>query len=185
MPIGSFAVVPELVQALLIAQPRSVLDLGLGFGGGGVLVREWLDLGVRPWRTHLVGVECWADYRNPVWDLYDVVYLQTMEQFLEHSRQQFDVVLLSDVLEHFERPEGEWLLNKSMNVVAPGGQLFVTTPATFFPQDASHGNEREQHRVFWSEEDLRRFRFSVRRVGSPDFYCGESWFASWRNEVGR
>jgi len=78
MPIGSYAATVPLVQTLIRARPRSVLDLGMGFGCGGVVVRQWLDLGVRPWKTYLVGVEVWSDYRNPVWDLYSAVYVQTI-----------------------------------------------------------------------------------------------------------
>ena len=107
MPIGSYAAVPLLAQTLIKCQPRSVLDLGMGFGGGGVIVREWLDLGVRPWKTNLIGVEAWADYRNPTWDLYDVVYVQTIEEFLPACRDQFDCVFLGDVLEHFEKDAGK------------------------------------------------------------------------------
>ena len=94
MPIGSYAATAPLVQSLIRHKPKSVLDLGIGFGCGGVLVRQWLDLGVRPWKTHLVGVEAWSDYRNPVWDLYNVVYVQTIEQFLAAKPGVFECVLL-------------------------------------------------------------------------------------------
>src|SRR4029434_7034396 len=110
MPIGSYAAVPPLVQSLLQGQPRSVLDLGMGFGGGGVLVRQWLDQGVRPWKTFLAGVEAWPDYRNPVWDLYNVIYAQTIERFLASSDETFDCVLFCDVLEHFEKAAGQKML---------------------------------------------------------------------------
>ena len=101
MPIGSYAATAPLVETLIRRRPRSVLDLGMGFGCGGVMVRQWLDLGVRPWTTYLVGVEAWADYRNPVWDLYHAIYVQTIEQYLAARAETFDCVLLGDVIEHF------------------------------------------------------------------------------------
>lgn len=180
MPIGSYAAVPSLAQAVLQLQPRSVLDLGVGFGGGGAAVREWLDLGVRPWKTYLVGVESWGDYRNPVWDLYDVVYVRTIEEFFRENHERFDCVLFTDVLEHFEKGAGRRVLADMQTRVAPGGCLLVTTPASFFPQDAVYGNERERHCSYWSESDLTQLGFQVERLGRPDFYCGECWFAQWR-----
>jgi hypothetical protein len=180
MPIGSYAAVGKLVQTLIQSQPRSVLDLGMGFGGGGVLVREWLDLGVQPWKTFLVGVECWADYRNPVWDLYNVVYLQTIEQFLCDTSDPFECILLMDVLEHFDGATGASILRSVQARVADGGTLLVTTPVKFFPQAAVYGNDRERHHSCWSEADLKRLSFQVDRVGHSDYFCGECWFAHWR-----
>lgn len=179
MPIGSYAAVPALAQTLLQRRPRSVLDLGMGFGGGGVVVRQWLDLGVRPWKTYLVGVETWADYRNPVWDLYNVVYVQTIEEFLDHCAETFDCVLLGDVLEHFEKSQGREIIAAIKPQVAVGGCILAMTPARFVPQDAVYGNEWERHRSFWSPDDLTKLGFRVQCLGRPDFYCGECLFAEW------
>ncbi len=180
MPIGSYAAVPALTEALLRSQPRSVLDLGMGFGGGGVIVREWLDLGIRTWKTYLVGVEAWADYRNPVWDLYNVVYVQTIEEFLASNDEPFDAILFNDVLEHFEKEAGRAVLESLKSHVRQGGNLFVATPAAFFPQAAVYGNRWEQHRSLWTEPELTALGFRVERTGQPELCCGESLFARWR-----
>lgn len=179
MPIGSYAAVPELVQALLRQRPQSLLDLGIGFGGGGVLVREWLDLGVQPWKTYLAGVECWEAYRNPCWDLYNVIHVKTIEQFLNETSERFDCILLCDVLEHFERPRGAQLLDALPSFVAPGGSLLITTPAKFFSQGAVYGNERERHRSAWQASDFSSRHFHVQSVGRPDYWCGSCWLARW------
>lgn len=181
MPIGSYAAIPSLAQTLIAARPRSVLDLGLGFGGGGVAVREWLDLGVRPFKTYLVGVECWADYRNPVWDLYNIVHVQTIESFLQHCSERFDCVLFSDVLEHFPKQAGRGVIEAAKKVVASPGLLVVVTPAVYFAQEAVYGNERERHQSYWSSDDLEHCGLRVERVGRRDYFCGECWFATWRN----
>jgi hypothetical protein len=179
MPIGSYAAVPALAQAFLQRRPRSVLDLGMGFGGGGVVVRQWLDLGVRPWKTYLVGVEAWAEYRNPVWDLYNAVYVQTIEEFLGRRGEMFDCVLLGDVLEHFEKSVGREIIAAIKRQVEPGGCFLATTPAKFFPQDAVYGNERERHRSLWTPDDFAPLGFRVQCMGKPDYYCGECLFAEW------
>lgn len=179
MPIGSFAAVPSLVQTLLRRRPRSVLDLGIGFGGGGVLVREWLDLGVQPWKTYLVGVEAWGTYRNPCWDLYNLIHVKTIEQFLQENRERFDCILLCDVLEHFERQAGERLLHELPRRVTSDGCVVITTPAKFFPQEAVYGNELERHRSAWSAVDFQTRQFHVEAIGKPDYACGVCWLARW------
>lgn len=185
MPIGSYAATAPLVQSLIRQKPKSVLDLGIGFGCGGVLVRQWLDLGVRPWKTHLVGVEAWSDYRNPVWDLYNVVYVQTIEQFLAARSELFECVLLCDVIEHFEKEAGRRTLKDVQACVAPDGCLLVATPAQFFPQGACYNNEWERHRSLWTEADFTALGFSVQRTGQPDYYCGECLLARWSPPAGR
>jgi SAM-dependent methyltransferase len=180
MPIGSYAVVPYLAHALAVHRPSTVLDLGIGFGGGGAIVREWLDLGVQPWRTFLVGVEVWPDYRGTLWDLYNVALIQSIEAFLDESVELFDCVMLNDVLEHFEKPAGLALLAAIKHRVAPGGMFLVSTPFDFFEQGAVYGNEYERHRSLWSRDELTDLGFDVQIVGQPDFLCGRALFAQWK-----
>jgi hypothetical protein len=161
MPIGSFTVVPYIARELVHRQPARVLDLGMGAGFLGAVVRQWLDLGVRPWRTRLVGVEAWADYRNPLWDLYDLVVVDRIESYLTGFQDQFDMVLLGDVLEHMEIPEGMLLLSQVRIRVAAGGMLIVATPAEFFDQGAAYGNELERHRSLWSDGHLESLGFRI------------------------
>ena len=66
MPIGCCSLVPAIATQFVLRRPRSVLDLGVGMGFYGAVVRQWLDGGVQPWRTRLVGVEGFDAYRSPV-----------------------------------------------------------------------------------------------------------------------
>ncbi len=99
MPIGCISCVPYVASRLMQRRPESVLDLGIGMGFYGAVIRQWLDHGVRPWHTRLVGVEGWPGYRNPTWDLYDEVHLESIESYLDKSRERFEAVLLMDL--HF------------------------------------------------------------------------------------
>ena len=97
MPIGCYSLVPSIVMRLSSANPCSVLDLGLGMGFYGAAIRQWLDFGVQPWRTKLVGVEGFAGYRNPCWDLYDEVVVSSIEDFLAQTTEVWDAILMFDV----------------------------------------------------------------------------------------
>jgi hypothetical protein len=160
MPIGSFTVIPHVARQLVAQRPGSVLDLGIGSGFYGAVVRQWVDQGVRPWSTFLVGVEGWADYRNPLWDLYNVVVIDTIFAYFKRFQDLFDCVILGDVLEHFDLSEGFDLLSQAQARVARGGTLIVATPAVFCEQSAVYGNELERHRSSWSATALesRGFR---------------------------
>jgi predicted TPR repeat methyltransferase len=131
MPIGCSSLVPTIATQLQVARPRSVLDLGIGMGFYGAVVRPWLDFGVRPWRTKLVGVEGFAAHRNPCWDLYNEVVVSSIEEYLATATEAWDAILLLDVLEHFPHAAGEPILAAARGRLSPDGPLFVGTPAVW------------------------------------------------------
>jgi predicted SAM-dependent methyltransferase len=134
----------------------------------GAVVRQWLDGGVQPWRTRLVGVEGFRDYRNPCWELYDEVVETLIEQFVDENADTWDAILLLDVLEHFERPQGESILGILRRRLSPAGRLFVGTPAVWMAQEAEYGNELERHRSFWTASCLRSIGFELLYDGLAD-----------------
>ena len=168
MPIGCCSLVPTIATHFALFQPRSVLDLGIGMGFCGAVVRQWLDRGVQPWRTRLVGVEGFATYRSPCWDLYDGVVVSSIERFLETNADHWDAILLLDVLEHFEHAQGEAILRVLHSRLSPRGRLFVGTPAVWMEQGAAYGNEFERHRSLRTADDLRASGFELLDNGYAD-----------------
>lgn len=168
MPIGCFSLVPTIAARLMASKPASVLDLGIGMGFYGAVVRQWLDMGVKPWKTRLIGVEGFEGYRNPCWDLYDEVFERPIEGYLNARAETFDAILLLDVLEHFERDAGSWILTAARHHLTPNGSLYVGTPAVWMDQGAAHGNEFERHRSLWTAEELQRLGFEILENGEVD-----------------
>ena len=168
MPIGCCSLVPAITTQFALRRPRSVLDLGIGMGFYGAVVRQWLDGGMQPWRTRLVGVEGFAAYRNPCWDLYDEVVHSSIEQFLEAESDVWDAILMLDVLEHFEHAQGAAILQWLRLRLTPEGRLFVGTPAVWMEQGAAYGNELERHRSLWTADDLWALGFELLDDGTTD-----------------
>ncbi len=44
MPSSHFGQLNEIVELIKLSKPKSVLDIGVGFGKYGVLAREYLEL---------------------------------------------------------------------------------------------------------------------------------------------
>ena len=168
MPIGCCSLVPTIATHFALFQPRSVLDLGIGMGFYGAVVRQWLDGGMQPWRTRLLGVEGFPAYRSPCWDMYDEVVESSIERFLETNADRWDAILLLDVLEHFEHAQGVTIVRELCRRRSPGGRLFVGTPAVWMDQGAAHGNELERHRSLWTSDDLRTLGFELLDDGTTD-----------------
>jgi len=161
MPIGSYSAIPVIAAEMIRRRPKSLLDLGLGFGMLGAVARQWIDLGVMPWKTFLAGVEVWGDYRNPIWDLYDIVYVRSIQVHLKHEQATYDMVLLGDVIEHLQDDDAIEMLEGIDRLINPGGCLLVITPATEMEQGAAHGNPFEAHRSVWTSDKLEHYGFEI------------------------
>ena len=176
MPIGCCSLVPAIATQFALRRPSSVLDLGIGMGFYGAVVRQWVDGGVQPWRTRLVGVEGFAAYRSPCWDLYDEVIESSIERFVEVNTDLWDTILLLDVLEHFEHAQGEAILSVLHSRLSLGGRLFVGSPAVWMDQGASYGNEFERHRSLWTADNLRALGFELLGDGTKDRFGNQMLF---------
>lgn len=172
MPIGSYANLYYIADELQRHKPQSVLDLGVGFGMNGVLVRQYVDLGLlsaRGKQCLLIGVEVFGSYKNATWDIYDHIHTQTIEQYLLSYGGDFDCILMTDVIEHFLLAEGLKVLTELTDLLNPGGIILVCTPGVFVAQGAVYGNEHERHLSHWKQEDFPA-GFKVIKPATPDQY---------------
>lgn len=166
MPIGSFSTFRDVIRLVLMHSPTSVLDLGIGHGINGAGVRNWLDLGVE-YKTKLEGVEGF-NYRSPLWDCYDKVHECTIQKFFESDNRKWDCILITDVIEHFDKTEARFILANCKNRLNDGGLLVVVTPAVWIEQGAAYGNELETHRSLWCDEDFRNQGMGIVKDGTVD-----------------
>lgn len=171
MPLGSFALINHLADHLCRHRPKSVLDVGVGFGLTGAIVRQYLDSGVQPWKTVLVGIEAFPQYKNPTWDLYGSVLEMDVREFLKDKGlaefAKYDFIVFTDVVEHFSHEEGEEIIYKLMGMLNKGGVLWIGTPGVWAEQGAVHGNEYETHRSLWKWNEFPP-GFEVIKNGEPD-----------------
>lgn len=150
--------------------PESVLDLGIGMGINGAAVRNWLDLGTKEanggkWRIKLDGVEAFSKYKNPTWNLYDKVYEVDIRKFIE-MKASYDLILMTDVIEHFEKEEGLQILQRLKEMCNKA--VMVSTPAVWIEQGDAYGNKYEKHRSMWNVNDFRSLGYGIIMDGSLD-----------------
>jgi len=176
MPFGSYSCLADIIHLVSLNNPGSVLDLGIGNGMNGAAVRNYCGKHVR-----LVGVEAWGNYNNPLWDLYNKVHINTIEEYLNKSDEFFEVILMTDVLEHFDMITGLWVIEKLKKRLTPKGCLLISTPAVWIEQGAAHGNKWEQHKSLWHEMDFQKIGMTIVRNGSECKYGHRMIIAEYLN----
>jgi hypothetical protein len=147
MPVSNPLHIPALIHLASGLQPRRVLDVGIGIGSLGLLLRQTLDIcygRIAPgsWQVIVEGVEIFDGYRNPVWDYaYSRIHMGDIRQILP-TLPGYDLICCCDVLEHFEHNEAQRLIRSLLD---HSRTLLATTPNILIPQDAWGGNEAERH----------------------------------------
>ncbi len=168
----------EIMDLVVKVDPRSVLDVGVGFGKYGVLAREYLEFWdgreqYRDWSRRIDGVEVFERYLTPLHAfVYNRVFVGNAADILPTLELRYDLLLLIDVIEHFTREDGlrflEVCFQQARNVI-------VSTPREMGVQGTVFGNVHETHRFQWKAEHFTSYPKSVRidNEHSLLFFIGE------------
>src|SRR2546430_10801137 len=156
MPTSNPWHIPVVLHFALAVKPTRILDIGIGMGAYGFLLRQFTDIvSVRinrqQWQTRIDGVEVFPAYRNPTWDFaYDQVHFGDIRDLVS-SLPQYDLVMCVDVLEHFPREDSHTLIQELLKK-AP--TLIATTPTKEYPQGGWGGNPAETHHCLLTKQDF-------------------------------
>lgn len=146
-------------------RPRRVLDIGVGLGKWGFLLREALDfiegrVGRDEWLVTIDGIDA-RRYQTPLpeW-VYDDLRIGNVLD-VAGELGGYDLVVLGDVIEHFEKDEGLALLR---TLLGQNRNVLLTTPFRYFDQEVAD-NPYQRHRSHWTIGDFRPWTFDYDVVG--------------------
>lgn len=155
---GNYQHLGDAIAWLRTIDPRSVLDVGCGFGRWGVLCREFLDI----WRGHqtretwalrLVGVDAYpGNLKQHHHYIYDELHAEPIEHYFARKPDSFDLTVLGNVLEHFPKEQGLDVLAEAMK---RSQYVLVVLPLGDMPrQEHDYGNPYEQRVSTWQAEEI-------------------------------
>ncbi len=164
------------IKRIMELQPKSILDVGCGFGKYGFLCREYLDI----WATdsdyhehtvNIEGIEVFRDYTSSLQlNIYDWIYeidatvLPWRDDF-PTMLPSYDLIIMSDILEHMDNPIE--VLDYALSL----GKVYVKTPTRVTLQGEVYGNVFETHKGTVPEGELRE-RGEVEIVGRSFIFWG-------------
>lgn len=144
---------------------KTVLDLGCSDGNLMVLLnkdKRCSVVGVDIYKPDLIKAKKTGAYKN-------LIHADIRNY---HTRNKFDVVLSSQVIEHLDKKDGERLI-KNMEIIAKD-RVIIGTTVGFLPyeplQGDDSGNEFQKHRSGWEVEDFEKLGYRVYGQGTRYFY---------------
>jgi SAM-dependent methyltransferase len=161
VPTSNPANLTPIGRYLRSYKPRSVLDIGIGFGKWGFLAREFLDVWegrYRPdqWQVRIEGIEIYNDYISPLHEyIYDEIHIGDVREVVPLITRSFDLVLAIDVLEHLPQFD---VLALVAALTERHGVLMANVPAggilTLHDHMHRFDNDHERHISHWSRRSL-------------------------------
>ncbi len=160
MPTSQHQQISTIVDLIILLNPQSVLDVGVGFGKYGVLCREYLELWdgreeYHRFRRRIDGIEIFPDYLTPLHTfIYNTMYTGDAQTVIDKLREKYDLVLLIDVLEHLPKQEGRLLIKK---LLSKHRGVIISTPKDIGDQQEVFENAHEAHLSQWSRREFAQF----------------------------
>jgi hypothetical protein len=155
----------EFCNLILEKQPKTVLDIGPGFGKNGFLVREFTDIwnhrySKESWRTKIDCIEIFPEYLNNTHrHIYNNVFIGNAYSVIDNL-EDYDLIIATDIIEHFERTQAEEMMHKIIN---KSKNYYITIPKNVgnrggMSQIGTSFNKYEAHiSGEWSQEQLNQF----------------------------
>ena len=158
MGTSNWQQIPFCVDVLLDVSPMRVLDLGVGFGRWGMLVREfceeWKGRTHREnWQVHLEGIEIFPknveEYHH---FFYNWIHVGDVACIIQQMQERWELIICGDVLQLFPRDSAEQVLNRALDLA---DYVLVNSPiGEGWERSSMYGNPFEEHRSFWQLKDF-------------------------------
>jgi len=179
MPTSQHLQIATIMDFIISTNPSKLLDIGVGFGKYGFLSREYLELWdgrdeFDNWIRTIDGIEIHDKYITPVHTfIYDNIYIGNALDVLPELNKDYDLILIIDVLEHFNYEDGLKLIYEC---TTRGKNVLISVPNHMIRRVEAFGNRYEAHLFQWERSHFGRFpqKIILPNVGgSLIVYIGE------------
>jgi hypothetical protein len=158
--------IPTIVHLIQKINPKTVLDIGKGFGKYGFLIHEYVGIDntvkLNPMlpmkdqsRVAVDAVEVDNDLMLPHLHFFYNKVIEGDVLQLYKSFNRYDLILMIDIIEHIEKEKALAMLQF---FVSQGSSIIVATPKDFFQQEL-YESEYEHHVSHWTKDDFKKLGY--------------------------
>jgi hypothetical protein len=173
MPSSRPNTIPTVIHLVRQLKPKSILDVGVGFGKWGHLFREYTDIREaekdparyqrQNWQVTIDGIEGHPPYLTEMHRyLYNEIHVGDACKLITQL-PRYDLIFMGDIIEHVEKKTGLQLVENA--VIQANKAVIIITPRYETGQGDLCGNELERHHSLWGPRDFRHFaRATVKTI---------------------
>jgi len=162
MPTSPYGHIHTFVRFLDTIRPTSILDIGLGNGKLGYIARDALDVMIgqayrrEDWKVKIDGIEFYSDYvHDHQKAIYDNIFIGDAFDVID-TLGAYDLVVLGDVLEHFEKNQAIEFLEKCISHTNSHIIIFIPLGNGWVQPDL-YDKEKEKHLSSWDYDEFKSF----------------------------
>jgi len=179
MASSFFDQIPTILNIMVQTRPKRLLDIGKGFGKYGFLAHEYIGIAdtskINPEKKmqeqssiEIDAIEIDSDLLLPhLKDFYRNIFHKNVFDIYKNLND-YDLVLMIDVIEHLEKEESKKLID---HFLSTGADIIIATPLLFFEQHL-YQSVYEEHISHWDLSDFKTYnRYLIhQKLGSSRIY---------------
>lgn len=148
-------------------KPDCILDLGCGDNSP----IQYIDLD----NISKIGVDVFQPSldRSKKKRIHDRYILKDLQEYLDNAEEEFDIILLNDVVEHFDRDSAEKLIKSAEKRSAKG--IIILTPNGFIRQGDVNRNPWQIHKSGFCYWDFEKRGYKTKPIGGLKLLRGEEF----------
>ena len=150
--------IPFCIEVMLDVSPMRVLDVGIGFGRWGMLVREfceeWKGRAHREnWAVYLEGIEAFPKNVEEYHHLfYNWVHVGDGAEIIDQMTDSWNLVIFGDVLEHWVKDDASRVLDRALEL---SDYVLINIPiGPGWERGEMYDNPFEEHKSSWELDEF-------------------------------
>lgn len=154
MPTSNPTIIPEIMNIIRELLPNKVLDLGIGKGKFGFLIKEYLESNVDS--LIIDGVEGYSKNITQLQEkIYNKIYNEDIRNTNNYLFNNYDLIIIIDVFEHLNKNDGIQLIQE---LIKKSTYILIAIPRYVTNQKGVDDDpqEYEKHRYWWKPKELKK-----------------------------
>ncbi|MBE2255709.1 MAG: class I SAM-dependent methyltransferase [Ignavibacteria bacterium] len=190
MPTSNWQNISYNIDLIKKINPKSILDVGVGFGRWGILFREFLELWNETdfsksdspdWEIKITGIEIFPAYIKPYHHFfYTEIIIKDIKDYLTEANDKFDLINFGDVIEHLTKKDALTIIEKSLNI---SDYVLINIPIGKNWEQSSNINPYEEHKSIWQISDFKNYPNKIIKIFNDHIYRKFAVVLLSKNEI--